>query len=186
VDILVLTPLHYSLAYLFHKAYDKLSFPALIVASFVPDLETVLETGLLLAVGGGFQRGFVLHSLLGAITIGLVAAVLLTVYLYPPVVSFVFRIERKTVAGKCHFSSELVVSCLIGTVAHVFVDTLHHEYNPFLFPFSLHSFNALVLFGDWVQATLVMHLIFATTSMVILLYELRKGIDGFWRRVLAG
>jgi len=181
---MVLTPLHYSLAYLFHKARGKLSFPALIVASFVPDLETVLETGLLWIGGGGFQRGFILHSLLGAITIGLTVAVLLTVYLYPPVVSYVFRIDRKTVAHKCRFSPGLVMSCLIGLVAHVFVDTLHHEYNPFLFPFSQSSFDALVLFGDWRLATSVMHVIFAAVSGVVLLYELNRGIDGFWKRTL--
>jgi len=183
---MVLTPLHYPIAYLFHKAHAKLSFPALIVGSFLPDLETILETALLLTLGRGFQRGFVLHSLLGAVTIGLVVAVALTVYLYPPVVSYVFRINRKTVAGKCRFSASLVASCLIGIVSHVFVDTLHHEYNPFLFPFSQSSFDALVLFGDWVQATLVMHVVFIALSLGILFYELYGGIDGFWKRVFVG
>ena len=181
---MVLTPFHYSLAYLFHKASDKLSFPALVVSSILPDLETVLETGLLLTVGGSFHRGFVLHSLLGAVTVGLIAAVALTVYLYPPVVSYVFRVDKKTVASKCHFSLGLVVSCLIGIVAHVFIDTMHHEYNPFLFPFSHSSLDALVLFGDWVQATFVMQVIFVALSLGVLLYELHRGIDGFWKRVL--
>lgn len=183
---MVLTPFHYSLAYLFHKAFCKLSFPAIIVGSILPDLETVLETGLLLTIGGGFQRGFCLHSLLGAVTVGLFVAVVLTVYVYPPVASYVFRIDRETVARKCRFSMSLVVSCLIGIVAHVFVDTLHHEYNPFFFPFSHGSFDAWVLFGDWVQASFVMHVVFVALSLVILFYELYKGIDGFWKRVLVG
>jgi len=181
---MVLTPLHYPIAYLFHKADAKLSFPALIIGSFLPDLETILETALLLTVGRGFQRGFVLHSLLGAVTVGLVVAVALTVYLYPPVVSHVFRIDKKTVADKCRFSPSLVVSSLIGIVAHVLVDTLHHEYNPFLFPFSHSSFDAFVLFGDWVQATFIMHVIFVVLSLVVLFYELYRGTHDFWKRVL--
>jgi len=179
VATMVWTPFHYPLAYLFHKARNKLSFPALVVGSFLPDLETALW----LSLGGGFRRGAVLHSLLGAVTVGLVVAVALTLYLYPPVVSYVFKLDRKTVAGKCHLSASLVMSCLIGIVAHVLVDTLHHNYNPLLFPFSHGSFDALVLFGDWVQATLVMQVIFITSSLVILFYELYRGIDGFWERL---
>jgi len=183
---MVLTPFHYPLAYLFHKAHQKLSLPALIVGSFVPDLETVLGTVLLLIGGDGFRRGVLLHSLFGAVTIGLVVAVALTVYLYPPVVSYVFRIDREAVAAKCRFSVGLVASCLIGIVAHVFVDTLHHEFNPLLFPFSVSSFDALVLFGDWTQATIVMQVVFVALSLGVLVYELYRGTDGFWKRVLVG
>jgi len=181
---MVLTPLHYSLAYLFHKVSDKLSFPALIVSSMVPDLETILETGLSFTVGGGFQRGLVLHSLFGAVTVGLVVAVALTGYLYPHVVSHVFRVDRKIIAKKCRFSSGLVVSCFIGLVTHVLVDTLHHPYNPFLFPFSNSSFDALVLFSNPDEASSILHVIFVTLSLGVLLYELYRGTDGFWKRVL--
>lgn len=177
-----LTPLHYSVAYLTHKMGDRLSFPALIVGSFVPDLETLA----LYVATGCLHRGVVLHSLFGAVTLGLFLAVLLTLYVYPPVVSFIFRLDRKVVEERCRFSGWLVFSCLITIVAHVLLDSLHHEFNPLLFPFFSRSFDALVLFGNWIYASIVIQSVFLVLSTLILISEMRKGKGGFWKRTLVG
>ena len=177
-----LTPFHYPVAYLMYKIGDRLSFPALIVSSLVPDLETLA----LYVATGRLYRGVVLHSLLGVATLGLFLAVFSTLYVYPTLVSFVFRLDRKAIEERCRFSHWLVLSCLIGIVAHVLLDSLHHEFNPLLFPFSSGSFDGFVLFGNWVYASLVVQSVFLALSTLILLYEVRNGKGGFWKRLFVG
>jgi len=109
------TPLHCSVAYLINRWKTQLSLPALLVSSMVPDLEIPI----LFLVTGGFQDRIVLHSLLGAATLGTFLSVLLTVFLYPPAVSFFFKLSRKKVEERCRLSKSLVASCIVGGVLHV-------------------------------------------------------------------
>ena len=177
-----LTPLHTAFAYLAKKSVLKLSLPALIVGSMLPDLEIPL---IYLATTSQFNRLF-LHSLFGAATLGTLLSVLLTVFLYPAVVSIIFRLERKALEEECRFSSSLMISCLFGCLSHVLIDALHHEFNPILYPFVKVSFDSLVLFGNQELASSVVHLAFTGILMLVLGWELTKGIHGFWERVLVG
>ncbi len=172
--------LHYPIAYITHKISNKLSLPALITSSFIPDLEHILFT----LMAKEPRRGLILHSLFGAASLGLLLSILLTTHLYPVVISFLFKLDKGMVQENCRFSIWLILSCLIGVISHVIIDSLHHEFNPLLFPFLKESFNALILFGDWILANQVVHLVFTALTALILIYELRKGTSGFWKRLL--
>jgi membrane-bound metal-dependent hydrolase YbcI (DUF457 family) len=176
-----LTPLHYVAAYAFNKAKLGLVFPALIVGSVIADLEPFFG-GL---TGGRLfpSRGF-MHSLLGTVTLNTFLTVLIVVSLYPILVSCIFRIDRKLTAEKCRFSSMLVLSALLGTLVHLFIDTTMHDYNPLFYPFTTQSFDALILFGDWLPASIFVHTLFSVLLLVIFVFELHKGLKGFWIRLL--
>jgi len=178
-----LTPFHYPIAYLIHKWKQQLSLPALIVSSFTPDLDSLLNiiTGERIPM-----ERVVLHSLLGVATLGTFLSVMLTVFLYPSLVSFLFRLDKEKVKEKCRFSITLVVLCLLGGVLHVFVDSLHHPFNPLLYPFINESINKLVLFNNTVYATLVVQSLLLVLLIFIFLREIGKKDEGFWNRVLVG
>lgn len=177
-----LTPLHYPVAYLIHRWKRELSLPALIVGSMMPDLEVPLTY----LMTGGIHRRLVLHSLLGAATLGTLLSVLLTIFLYPAVVSLLFGLDREMVEERCRFSGKLVASCFAGCVSHVFIDSLHHEHNPLLYPFTNESFDAFVLLNDWNYASVIVQSVFLALSVFILILEARRGTGGFWKRVLVG
>jgi len=150
------------------------------VGSVAPDLFLITE----LDYATSRTMGRVIsHSLLGAATIDTFLSVALTVFLYPSLVSFVFRLDKEKVREKCRLSVLLVASCLIGCVLHVLIDSLHHEFNPLLHPFITESFDTLVLFNDWVLATIVVHSFFLVLLISILIWETLKGIDGLWERL---
>lgn len=175
-----LTPLHYNVAYLIGKWKQSLSLPGLIVSSMMPDIERLIY----LFVDNFNARGF-LHSLFGVATLGTALSVLFTVYAYPVVVSGIFRMDKRMIKKKCRFSKGLIVACLGGGMLHVLVDSLHHEYNPTLYPFINESFDALVLFGNWQLATTVVHSVFFVLFITIFIWEAVKETEGFWKRVLA-
>jgi len=175
------TPLHYCVAYIINKAKLGLILPALIVGSFIPDIEPFIS----LVIGERLvpPRGF-LHSLLGAVTLDLFLAVLVTIFLYPVIVSWIFKLEKSSVAEKCRFSGMLVLSAFFGCVLHVLVDSTSHEYNPLLYPFVTKSFDALVLMHDWLLASAIVQITFLVLLLLILLKEFKRGSKGFWRRLL--
>jgi len=176
------TPLHCSIAYLLNKWKPQLSLPALLVSTMVPDLEipfTYIMTG-------GFQHRLVLHSFLGAATLGTFISVLLTVFLYPSVVSFFFKLNKEKVKEKRRFSGTLVVLSLVGILSHVFIDSLHHEFNPLLYPVVKESFDAFILMGDWISATAIVTSVLLALLIFFFVDELRKGTKNFWMRMLIG
>jgi len=175
------TPLHCSIAYLINRWKPQPSLPALLVSSMVPDLEIPV----IFLVTDGFRDRLVLHSLFGVVTLGTFLSVLLTVFLYPPAVSFFFKLDRKKVEERCRFSSILVVSCIVGGVLHVIVDSMTHEFNPVLYPFVKGSFDMLRLTDDWAASAFIVE--FALLGLLIfLIYEIRKGTKDFWTRMLVG
>jgi len=175
------TPLHCSVAYLINRWKPQLSLPALLVSSMVPDLEIPI----LFLVTGGFRDRLVLHSLLGAATLGTFLSALLTVFFYPPAVSFFFKLDRKKVEERCCFSSVLVASCIVGGVLHVIVDSMTHKFNPVLYPFVKDSFDVLRLTNDWTSSIIVESLLL---GLLIFFFVdgIRKGARGFWMRMLVG
>jgi len=148
----------------------------------VPDLEIPV----IFLVTDGFRDRLVLHSLFGVVTLGTFLSVLLTVFLYPPAVSFFFKLDRKKVEERCRFSSILVVSCIVGGVLHVIVDSMTHEFNPVLYPFVKGSFDMLRLTDDWAASAFIVE--FALLGLLIFFFvdELRKGTRDIWLRMLVG
>ena len=176
------TPLHCGIAYLIRKWKPELSLPALIVSTMTADLEIPI---LYLISGGSYDR-LVLHSFVGAATLGTFLSVLITVFAYPSVVSFFLKLDRKKITEKCRFSGTLIALCFIGNLSHVLIDSLHHEFNPFLFPFTADSFDAFVLMNDWVFASIIVTSILFGFLIFFFVDEIRKGIKDFWTRMLVG
>lgn len=177
-----ITLLHSIVAYLLNRWQAKLSLPALIVGTMTPDLEIPV---IWFATGGLYNR-LILHSLLGAIVFGTLIAVLLTVFAYPVAVSSVFKLDKEEVEEKCHFTITLVFCCLIGSLSHVLIDSLHHDFNPLLYPFVNESFDAFVLKNMFVSSTVLVSYPMLALLIIIFIWEIRKGKEGFWKRVLVG
>ena len=178
-----LTPLHYPLAYLIYKlGKQKLSHPALIVGSMLPDLEIPI---MFLLLGPQAANRMVLHSLIGGATIGTLIGVIITVLVYPHLTGAIFPINKLKVKEKCQFSLGLVISCFIGVLSHVLLDVTNHAYNPVFWPFlSIYQTPSPIvpLLGGLDMASLIVH-----GSMialfVVLFYDKRKN---FWEQLLVG
>jgi membrane-bound metal-dependent hydrolase YbcI (DUF457 family) len=176
-----LTPLHYVVAYFVGKWKRSLSFSGLIVGSVLPDLDKLIY----LFSSNPQGRG-ILQSLFGVATIGTVLSVLFTVYFYPIIISSIFKIDKRMIEERCRFSKGLASACFVGNILHVLVDSLHHEYNPTLYPFTSDSFDALVLFGNWQLATIIVSSAFLLLLILIFVWEAWKGAEGFWKRIFVG
>jgi len=175
------TPLHYCVAYIINKAKVGLILPALIVGSFIPDIEPFIS--LVTSEKLVPPRGF-LHSLLGAVTLDLFLTVLVTIFLYPAMVSWIFKLEKNSVSEKCRFSYMLLLSAFFGCILHVLIDSTSHEYNPLLYPFVTESFDALVLMNDWFLASAIVQITFFGLLLLILVREFKRGSKEFWKRLL--
>lgn len=178
--IMPYTPIHLSIAYLAREIKPSLSLPALIVSTMTPDLEIPF----LYVITGGEHSRLFLHSLLGAATLATMLSVFLTVFVYFPVVSFLFKLDNKIVKDQCRFSWSIVTLCLFGSLSHVLIDALHHEYNPLLFPFTYSSFNALVFMNDFKLASVIIPLSFLSLLIFFVAKEARKGTKNIWKRLL--
>jgi len=177
------TPLHYCAAYITNKAHGGLVLPALIVGSVIPDVESIVgfATNKILISPRGLM-----HSLLGAAMLDTFLALVVTMFLYPLIVSWAFKLKKEGVAEKCRFSGMLVLSALIGSLSHVLIDSTMHEYNPLLYPFMNESFNALVLMNDWFSASILVHSVLFGLLLAIFFKEIRKGTERLWERLLIG
>jgi hypothetical protein len=91
---LPVTPFHYPIAYVIYKLGGKLSLPAVIVGSMVPDLEIPF---IVLFLGTEVPHRLVLHSLLGTVTAGTILSVAITVLVYPWLTSALFPIDKRKV-----------------------------------------------------------------------------------------
>jgi membrane-bound metal-dependent hydrolase YbcI (DUF457 family) len=177
------TPLHYCAAYITNKAKVGLVLPALIVGSVIPDVEPFVgfvTNGMLVP-----SRGL-MHSLLGAVTLDTFLALLVTMFLYPVIVSWIFKLKKKDVVEKCRFSGTLVLSALIGSLSHVLIDSTMHEYNPLLYPFMTESFDAFVLMSNWFSASIIVHSVLLGLLLAIFFREIRRGTERLWERLLVG
>ena len=124
------TPLHYPFAFLISKSDKRLSLPALVVGSVMPDIEVPL----MWVFFSDLPDHLFLHSLVGAVTVGTLLAVLVTWLLYPPIISTLFRVDKNDLKEACGLSAMLVVSCLIGVLSHLLLDYPMHWFNPILWP----------------------------------------------------
>ncbi len=184
-----LTPLHYVFAYALHRFDEKrLNLPALTVGSMAPDLEVIFLyfSNVLSQAGAHAHIRLFLHSILGAITLGTLISVIVTVMVYPPVMHRFLGIELTYIQRLCRFNRTTFLSCLLGAFTHVAIDATHHNYNPLLYPFSAASFDNLVLFEDWSSATVVVQAFLFAIFLLIFAMEIKRSKSGFWTRLLVG
>jgi hypothetical protein len=124
------TPLHYPLAFVLSKTNKKLLLPGVVVGSMVPDIEVPI----LRIFFNGLPDHLFLHSLVGAVSMGTIFAVVVTWSLYPPIISMIFRVSKNDLKDSCSLSGMLVVSCLIGVLSHLLLDYPMHWFNNILWP----------------------------------------------------
>jgi len=173
---LPLTPFHYPVAYVVYRLDKRLVLPGLIVGSMFPDLEIPI---MVLFFGNRIPDHLVLHSLLGAATIGTILSVLLTFLIYPTLVSSLFRIEKNKVERRCRLSLTLILSAFLGNVSHVLLDVTTHESNPIFWPF-LNDVPSPVVpaLGGLQNASLTMHVLMAVLFLVFLIYKRENIVEG--------
>jgi len=187
------TPLHYPIAWGLSKIDKKLNLPGLIVGSFIPDIEVPL---LLFFFSGVLPDHLVLHSLVGAVTLGTLFSVFITVYIYPILSSLFFRIDKVKTKEVCRFSPVLVLSCLLGNLFHIFLDIPMHPFNPVLWPF-VDPYNivgilvqAFAIGGDmnlgFLWARILMGILMVTIMGIILAFNILKNRKNLWERLLLG
>jgi hypothetical protein len=97
-----------------------------------PDLEVPF---LVLLYGTQVPHRMVLHSILGSATLGTLLGVVVTVLVYPGLVSRLFHVDKEKVKTKCKLSFAVVFSVFVGNLSHVLLDVTNHPYNPLFWPF---------------------------------------------------
>lgn len=109
-------------------------------------------------------------------------SLLLTIHVYPKALRAFIHVY----IDKAKFSSfkEGLLPCFLGCITHVFLDALHHNYNPLLYPFTAESFDFFVLFGEYIYATITIQTILITLFTTIIIREAKLGIDGILKRLL--
>jgi membrane-bound metal-dependent hydrolase YbcI (DUF457 family) len=135
------------------------------------------EIPLIVLLGGGqipYNR-LVLHSLVGAVTVGTLVAVAFTLVLYPVLVSAVFRVPRDRVASTCRWSPALAASCLIGCASHALLDVVTHPENPVLWPVQRLTTSPVV--GYVRPISVVVHLALSAAVAALLLVHRRHPWD---------
>jgi len=126
-----------------------LVLPGLIVGSFVPDIEVPI---LIVFFNGVLPDHFIMHSLIGALTIGTIISTLVTILLYPILTSLFFRLDKVKTKEVCSLTPALVLSCMLGNVFHILLDIPMHPFNhvlwPFVDPYSIVGILVLVFAVD--------------------------------------
>ncbi len=188
-----ITPLHYPVAWGLSKLDKRLILPGLIVGSFIPDIEVPI---LFIFFSGVLPDHLVLHSLVGAITIGTIISVFVTIFLYPILTSLFFRLDRAKIKEVCRLSPSLVLSCMLGNVFHIFLDIPMHPFNPVLWPFvdPYNIVGILILFftieGDvsvgFLHARILVNILMITIMGMLLTIIIVKNKRNLWERVLVG
>jgi hypothetical protein len=173
--------LHSAFAYLMNRWKSKLSLPALLVGSMIPDVEVPI---LYYLTNGAIDR-LLFHSIIGAVTIGTIVSAGIVVFIYPRFVSFFFRIDKNYIQKKCVFSGTLLGLCLIGNLSHVLIDATHHEFNPLLYPVLNGSVDLLRISDNRIFDTGIVAGVLSVIFLVFVVVSL-KGRRGFWKQMLVG
>ncbi|MGD8505238.1 MAG: DUF4184 family protein [Candidatus Bathyarchaeota archaeon] len=174
-----LTPLHYPVAYILHKLNRRLSLPGLAIGSMFPDLE--IPVIIMLSEPLDLNR-LVLHSLLGAVTIGTLLSVFLTVWIYPFFVSSFFKVDKQKVKEKCRLSLGLIFSVFLGNISHVLLDLVNHLENPVFWPFSQFIPSPICLALGLQNASLIAHTVLIVLFVAIFISQ--RG--NLWENLLVG
>ena len=179
--------MHYPVAWGLSKLDKRLNLPGLILGSFIPDIEVPL---LFLFFNGGIDNHFILHSLVGALTIGTLISTLATILLYPIFASLIFRVDKVKIKEACKLTPVLVFSCMLGNVFHILLDLPMHPYSlvlwPFVDPYSIVGVLVLVFAFDgdlqlgFLIARILNWVIWGSLSLVIIIIS-RKNL---WEKLL--
>ncbi len=188
-----ITPLHYPIAWGLSKLDKRLNLPGLIVGSFIPDIEVPF---LFIFFSGVLPDHLVLHSLLGAITIGTIISMFVTVYLYPTLTSLFFHLDRAKIKKVCRLSPALILSCMLGNVLHIFLDIPMHPFNPVLWPFvDPYSIVGILIIaftieGDissgFLYARILVNILMISIMGMLLAIIIVKNKKNLWERLLIG
>jgi len=165
---------------LIYKLGGTLSLPGLVVGSMLPDIEIPI---MLVLFGTQVPNRMILHSLLGAMTVGLVLAVSVTVWIYPTLTSRIFPISKLKVKEKCSLSISVAFSCLLGVLSHVLLDVTNHDYNPVFWPFlAINETPSPItpFLGGALTASIIVHTLMAIAFVGLFI---RKR-ENFWERLL--
>jgi len=166
-----------------------MNLPGLVVGTFIPDIEVPI---LFLFFNLGVDNHFILHSLVGALTIGTLISTLATILLYPILASLVFRLDKMKVKEACKLTPVLVFSCMLGNVFHILLDLPMHPYSlvlwPFVDPYSIVGVLVLVfaIDGDIKLGFLIANFL---TNLIMVLFMLTIGIKSrknLWELTLLG
>ncbi|MHA2289551.1 MAG: hypothetical protein ACXABG_12265, partial [Promethearchaeota archaeon] len=140
----------------------------------------------------GIDNHFILHSLIGALTIGTLLSILATVLIYPLLASLIFRVDRSRVKEACRLTPFLVLSCVLGNVFHILLDFPMHPYSfilwPFVDPNSIVGFLVLAfaIEGDlsvgFLFARIINYIIMDSITLTIVV-KCRKNL---WEQTLIG
>lgn len=149
------TPLHVAYPWLIRLKMRRLDFAGLTVGSLAPDLEIPI-----LYLLGFFPYRLLGHSLLGTITIDIVFSLFLF-WLFVKL-----NISRFGIHGFETFrvTRPVLLSMAIGSLTHVLVDTLHHRFNPLLWPVGGYMDGPLVSAFGLFTANLI---VYGTTGMLL-------------------
>jgi len=124
------TPFHYPFAFLISKTNKRMSLPALVVGSVMPDIEVPL----MWIFFSSLPDHQFLHSFIGAATLGTLLTIVVTRFLYAPLISTIFGVDRADLDDACKITPWLVASSFIGVMSHLVLDFPMHWYNPILWP----------------------------------------------------
>jgi len=183
------TPLHYPYAWMISRLDKRLPLPALIIGAVIPDIEVPF---LIIFFGGVLPDHFILHSLIGALSIGLVLSLLIMRYIYPVIISAIFGVEKKQLIERCQITRYAVLAAIVGILSHLLIDYPMHPYNQILWPFvDAHSLiGPLVLLfavgGNIAYGFYIANILTSLVSIVIwigILYHIR---DDIWNKMWLG
>ncbi|MHA2038802.1 MAG: DUF4184 family protein [Promethearchaeota archaeon] len=188
-----MTPLHYPIAWGFSKIDKRLNLPGLIVGSFIPDIEVPF---LFFFFSGVLPDHLILHSLIGAVTMGTIISIFATIYLYPMLTSLIFHLDKAKIKEVCRFSPALVLSCMLGNLFHIFLDIPMHPFNPVLWPF-VDPYDivgilvlAFAIEGDismgFLHARILVNILMISIMGTLLIIIIVKNKTNRWERLLIG
>jgi hypothetical protein len=185
--------MHYPVAWGLSKLDKRLSLPGLIVGSFLPDIEVPF---LLIFFSGLLPDHLILHSLIGAVTVGTIISIFVTVYLYPILTSWLFHLDKEKIKEVCRFSPSLTLSCMLGNLFHIFLDIPMHPFNPVLWPFvDPYSIVGIIVIvfsteGDiargFLHARILVNILMITIMGLLLTIIIVKNRKNLWERLLIG
>jgi len=160
---------------LIYKLDKRLSLPAFVVGSMFPDLE--IPT-IILLFRDKIPNHLVLHSLLGAATIGTALSVLVTVLVYPPLVSSLFRIKKSKIERRCRLSAILVFSAFLGNISHVILDVAVHIENAIFWPLFSNIQSPVVSALGVQNSSLMIHALMGAIFLMLLIKERTNLFEG--------
>jgi membrane-bound metal-dependent hydrolase YbcI (DUF457 family) len=179
------TPFHYPFAFVVSKLDKRLILPGVVVGAVIPDIDVPL----MWTFFPSLPDHLFLHSLIGASTVGVLLAVIITRVFYAPMISLFFGVDKGDLDEACRITPALVISCLIGVWSHLLLDYPMHWYNPILWPWvnPFQVVGPLVLFfiqsglglGEafWMASNLT-HAAMIVLWSVIIAWYLNQGL---WR-----